>query len=447
MSRPACIVGLRRFRISERNRPVAFGIRVNYWQVVLQLLQVLLVGMTVGMTRNVVPALAETEFGVPRGSFMLLVAFVVAFGVVKGAMNFVAGRLAERIGRKKVLLAGWLVAFPIAPLIYFAQSWSWVVVATMLLGVNQGLTWSMTQTAKLDITRPDQRGLVIGLNEFSGYVGVAVAGVVTGYAASVLGPRAGLLWFGTTVVLLATLLAWLAVAETLPWARFQSSQEAIAYPEKGHPQPNRFAAGEQPTGSEVFALMSWRDRRMAALCQAGLVEKFVDALVWVFWPVYLHQRGVSLPGIGWIVGVYGFTWGGAQLFTGRLSDRVGRHHLNVLGMWVCGVGVLLLPLGKGSAWWSFAAAVAGIGMAMLYPNLSAAVADLAQPAWRASAIGIYRFWRDLGYGVGALGLGAAAALGGSVEYAFWFVALAMGMSGLVLYHWGEETHTRFNPAP
>ena len=396
MSRPACIVGLRRFRISERNRPVAFGIRVNYWQVVLQLLQVLLVGMTVGMTRNVVPALAETEFGVPRGSFMLLVAFVVAFGVVKGAMNFVAGRLAERIGRKKVLLAGWLVAFPIAPLIYFAQSWSWVVVATMLLGVNQGLTWSMTQTAKLDITRPDQRGLVIGLNEFSGYVGVAVAGVVTGYAASVLGPRAGLLWFGTTVVLLATLLAWLAVAETLPWARFQSSQEAIAYPEKGHPQPNRFAAGEQPTGSEVFALMSWRDRRMAALCQAGLVEKFVDALVWVFWPVYLHQRGVSLPGIGWIVGVYGFTWGGAQLFTGRLSDRVGRHHLNVLGMWVCGVGVLLLPLGKGSAWWSFAAAVAGIGMAMLYPNLSAAVADLAQPAWRASAIGIYRFWRDLG---------------------------------------------------
>ncbi|MFM0412710.1 MFS transporter, partial [Paraburkholderia dipogonis] len=301
-------------------------------------------------------------------------------------------------------------------------SWSWVVVATMLLGVNQGLTWSMTQTAKLDITRPDQRGLVIGLNEFSGYVGVAVAGVVTGYAASVLGPRAGLLWFGTAVVLLATLLAWLAVAETLPWARFQSSQEAIAYPAKGHPQSRQFAAGEQPTGSEVFALMSWRDRRMAALCQAGLVEKFVDALVWVFWPVYLHQRGVSLPGIGWIVGVYGFTWGGAQLFTGRFSDRVGRHHLNVSGMWVCGVGVLLLPLGKGSAWWSFAAAVAGIGMAMLYPNLSAAVADLAQPAWRASAIGIYRFWRDLGYGVGALGLGAAAALGGSVEYAFWFVA-------------------------
>jgi len=431
----------------DRNHPVAFGIRVNFWQVVLQLLQVLLVGMTVGMMRNVVPALAESEFGVPRGSFMLLVAFVVAFGVIKGAMNFVAGRLAERIGRKKVLLVGWLVAFPIAPLIYFARSWSWVVVATMLLGVNQGLTWSMTQTAKLDITRPDQRGLVIGLNEFSGYVGVAVAGVVTGYAASVLGPREGLLWFGSAVVVLATLLAWLAVTETLPWARSPRSPNTAATPATERPQRYQFSVGEQPTGREVFAVMSWRDRRMAALCQAGLVEKFVDALVWVFWPVYLHQRGMSLPGIGWIVGVYGFTWGGAQLFTGRLSDWLGRHHLNVLGMWICGAGVLLFPLGSSSAWWSFAAAVAGIGMAMLYPNLSAAVADLAHPSWRASAIGIYRFWRDLGYGVGALGLGAAAALGGRVESAFWFVAFAMGVSGLVLYRWGEETHTRFNPAP
>jgi MFS family permease len=185
---------------------------------------------------------------------------------------------------------------------------------------------------------------------------------------------------------------------------------------------------------------------MAALCQAGLVEKFVDALVWVFWPVYLHQQGVNLPGIGWIVGLYGLTWGGAQYFTGRLSDRVGRHRLNAWGMWVCGAGVALLPLGGGVLWWGASAAVAGFGMAMLYPNLSAAVADIAHPSWRASAIGIYRFWRDLGYGIGALGLGAAAALGGHIESAFWFVAIAMALSGAVLYHWGEETHPRLNPA-
>jgi MFS family permease len=422
-----------------------FGIRVNLGQVLQQLLQVLLVGMTIGMMRNVVPALAESEFGVPRGSFMLLVAFVVAFGFVKGAMNFVAGRLAERLGRKLVLLVGWLVALPIPPLVYFAPSWSWIVLSTILLGINQGLTWSMTQTAKLDLTRADQRGLVIGLNEFSGYVGVAIAGVLTGYAASALGPREGLLWFGAAVIGFATLLAWLTVAETLPWARDEVKRHATAYAQALRP---RYPPGvsDQPTTREMFVLMSWRDRRMAALCQAGLVEKFVDALVWAFWPVFLHQKGVSLPGIGWIVGVYGFTWGAAQLFTGKLSDRLGRHQLNSWGMWVCGAGVALMPLGSNAAWWSTSAAIAGLGMAMLYPNLSAAVADIAHPNWRASAIGIYRFWRDLGYGIGALGLGAAAALGGNLESAFWFVAAAMLVSGAVLYRWGEETHPRINPA-
>lgn len=424
---------------------VNFGIRVNLGQFLQQLLQVLLVGMTIGMMRNVVPALAEAEFGVPRGSFMLLAAFVVAFGFVKGTMNFVAGRLAERVGRQRVLLLGWLVAVPIPWLVYWAPSWSWVVFATVLLGVNQGLTWSMTQTSKLDLTRADQRGLVIGLNEFSGYVGLAIAGVVTGYLAAHLGPREGLLWFGAAVIGLATLLSAFAVMETLPWAQHEVKRQPGATAQTARP---RYPSGvsEQPSTGEMFALMSWRDRRMAALCQAGLVEKFVDALVWVFWPVYFHQRGVSLPDIGWIVGVYGFTWGAAQFFSGKLSDHVGRHVLNTWGMWICGAGVAMLPLGDGPAWWSLSAAVAGLGMAMLYPNLSAAVADIAHPTWRASAIGIYRFWRDLGYGVGALGLGLASAWGGSVESAFWFVAVSMFLSGLALYVWGEETHPRFNPA-
>lgn len=422
-----------------------FGIRANLGQFLQQLLQVLLVGLTIGMMRNVVPALAESEFGVPRGSFMLLVAFVVAFGFVKGAMNFVAGRLAEQMGRKRVLLLGWLVALPIPLLVYLATSWSWVVFATILLGINQGLTWSMTQTAKLDITRADQRGLVIGLNEFSGYVGVALAGVVTGYLASMLGPRQGLLWFGSMVIGLATILAWLSVAETLPWARDEVRRHATPAVQALRPKYPT-AVGAQPTTAEMFALMTWRDRRMAALSQAGMVEKFVDALVWVFWPVYLHQHGVGLPGIGWIVGVYGFTWGAAQFFTGKLSDRLGRHLLNTLGMWICGGGVLLMPLGAGSTWWSVSAAIAGLGMAMLYPNLSAAVADIAHPNWRASAIGIYRFWRDLGYGIGGLGLGISAVLGGSLQSAFWFVAGAMFLSGLVLYVCGEETHPRLNPA-
>lgn len=426
-------------------RSAQFGIRTNLNQVLQQLLQVFLVGMTIGMMRTVVPALAEVEFGVPRGSFLLLVAFVVAFGFVKGAMNFLAGRLAERLGRKKVLIIGWLIALPIPPLIYSAPSWNWIVVATVLLGINQGLTWSMTQTAKLDLTRADQRGLIIGLNEFSGYIGVAIAGVVTGYAASLWGPREGLFWFGVAVIVAATVLAIPAVEETLPWAQAEVKRNAA--PSASSPRA-RYPHGvsAQPTTREMFVLMSWGDRRMAALCQAGLVEKFVDALVWVFWPVYLHHKGVDLPAIGWIVGVYGFTWGAAQFITGKLSDRFGRHHLNSWGMWICGAGVALMPLGSGAAWWSISAAITGFGMAMLYPNLSAAVADIAHPSWRASAIGIYRFWRDLGYGIGALGLGVTAMLGGEVESAFWFVALAMAVSGAVLYRWGEETHPRLNPA-
>jgi MFS family permease len=423
---------------------IQHGIRPNLAQFLHQLFQVLLVGMTIGMTRTVVPALAETEFGVPRGSFTLLVSFVVGFGFVKGALNFVAGRLAESWGRRRVLLLGWVSAIPIPLLIYFAPSWDWIVVATLLLGVNQGFTWSMTQTAKLDLTRPDQRGLAIGFNEFSGYIGVAIAGIATGYLAAELGPRIGLLYFGLGVIGVATLTTALFIEDTLPWARKEKPMTAAG----GATLHPRYPAGvpARPSTREIFALVSWRDRRFFAICQAGMVEKFVDALIWVFYPVYLYGQGVSLPGIGWIVGVYGFTWGGAQLVTGRLSDHWGRHRLNVGGMWVCGAGVALMLLGAGSAWWSFSAAVSGLGMAMLYPNLSAAIADISAPHWRASAIGTYRFWRDIGYGIGALGLGLAAASTQSVEGAFWFVAGAMALSGLGLAILGEETHPRLNPA-
>ena len=333
------------------------GIRSNLDQFLQQLLQVWLVGLTLGMMRTVIPALAESDFGVPKNSFVLLSSFVVAFGLVKGVMNFLAGRLSERHGRKKVLLLGWLVALPIPVMIWHAPSWSWIVAATVLLGIHQGLAWSMTQTF----------------------------------------PR---------------------------------------YPRNVSANPGTW---------EIFTLMSWRDKRLMALSQAGLVEKFVDVLVWVFYPVFLYQRGVSLPSVGWIIGVYGFVWGGSQLFTGRLSDHLGRHRPNVWGMWICGAGVAMMVLGEGLTWWAVSAGITGFGMALLYPNLSAAVADIAQPAWRGSAIGIYRFWRDLGYGIGALGLGLAAHYSGQMEMAFWFVAVSMFASGSVLAWLGEETHPRLHP--
>lgn len=423
---------------------LALGIRENLTQFSHQLIQVLLVGFAIGMTRTVIPALAESEFGVAQGSFLLLSAFVVAFGVVKAVMNFVAGRLSERIGRKQVLLWGWIIALPIPVMIWAAPNWGWIVAATVLLGINQGLCWSMTQTAKLDITRADQRGLTMGLNEFSGYVGVALAGVITAYAAEALGARLGLLIFGMVVVVTALVLTLVWVKDTLPWAKAETAAHKLSAPKFLPRYPADVA--EHPSTRDVFALMSWRDKRLAALSQAGLVEKFVDALVWVILPVFMLAQGASLTEMGWIVGVYGFVWGGSQLFTGRLSDHVGRFWPNVLGMWICGAGVALIPLGDGALWWSLAAGIAGFGMALLYPNLGASVADITPPAWRSSAIGIYRFWRDLGYGIGALGLGLAAHLTGAVEAAFWFVALSMFASGALLFFWGEETHPRLNPA-
>ncbi|WP_207210007.1 MFS transporter [Tropicimonas sp. IMCC6043] len=422
---------------------IQHGLRENMGQVAHQLIQVMLVGFAIGMTRTVVSAMAESEFGLERGSFLLLASFVVAFGVVKAVMNFAAGRWSERIGRKRVLFSGWMVALPIPVMIWYAPGWDWIVAATVLLGVNQGLCWSMTQTAKLDITKAEERGLTMGLNEFSGYVGVAIAGVLTAYAAEWLGARTGLLVFGMVVVLLALVLSVVWVKDTLPWAQAETAAHKATPPTSLPRYPD--GVSEHPGTGEVFALMSWRDRRLFAISQAGLVEKFVDALVWALFPVFLVSHGASLTEVGWIVGVYGFVWGGAQLVTGRLSDHVGRFWPNVLGMWICGAGVAMVVLGSGPLWWSISSGVAGFGMALLYPNLSAAVADITPPAWRGSAIGIYRFWRDLGYAIGALGLGLAASLVGASEAVFWFVSISMFVSGGLLFWLAEETHPVLNP--
>jgi MFS family permease len=283
------------------------------------------------------------------------------------------------------------------------------------------MTWSMSQTMTLDLAGPQERGRAMGISEFAGYGGVAMAGLLTGWAASALGARAGLLVVGLALTLMALGLALAAVRETRPGGTAGTGGAG--------------SGGAVPLG-RVLADMTWRDRRLAALCQAGLVEKFVDALVWIVLPVWLFGQGVGLTGIGWITGTYGMVWGVAQLWTGRLADRVGRYWPNLGGMWLCALGVALFPLGSGMGWWMTSAAVTGAGMALLYPNLGAAVADIAAPGWRGSAIGIYRFWRDLGYAIGALLLGLA--MGTGAEAAFWAVAGAMVVSGGVLAVWSER---------
>jgi MFS family permease len=274
----------------------------------------------------------------------------------------------------------------------------------------------MSQTAKLDITAADERGLTIGLNEFAGYTGVALGGLASAYISQWLGLKTGLLVFGFLIISLAFILTWLNIVETRPWALYQTQHEAPT------------TATQTVSTWSVFKRMSWSDSRLLAITQAGCVEKFVDALVWIVYPIYLYQKTQDLPLTGWIISIYGLVWGASQLLTGHWSDKYGRQRLNVTGMALTTIGVLVMPLNETVLWWSFSSALTGLGMALLYPNLAAAIADFSQPQWRATAIGIYRFWRDLGYAIGALLLGLAAYLTQDLTVAFWVVGGCMAMS-------------------
>ena len=425
----------------------AQGIGVNLRQFVWQAVQVFLVGLLLGMERTVLPVLAARDFGVAPSSFLYLLSFVISFGLVKGALNFVAGRLSERIGRKTVLLLGWLAAIPIPLLIVLAQSWWWIVAANLFLGINQGFAWSMTVTSKVDITRAEQRGLATGINEFAGYAAVGLAGLATAWLAQRYGARVALLGFASGVIVVALLTALLFVRETLPWARAERDRHASGTHAGVLPH---FAGGlpEHPGSRQVFAYVSWRHPTFSALCQAGVANKVADTLLWVLFPLYLHRHGLGLVQVGWVSGVYGLSWGASQLWTGPLSDRIGRKRPVVAGLWLLAAGVAAAVRVHGYAAWLGTALLMGVGMALLYPNLIAAVADIAHPSWRSSALGTYRYWRDTGYAIGALVLGLVAQARGAVEPAFWVTAGWLVLSGLWVLVRAQETHPgHFPKAP
>jgi MFS family permease len=389
-----------------------YGIYANLGQILHQLLQVFLVGLTIGMTRTVIPGLAETEFGLGGQQFFLLTTFVVMFGAVKACINLLAGHLADRYGRKRVLVGGWLAALPIPWLLFYAPHWGWVIAATALLGVNQGLCWSMTLNSKLDMTQAQQKGLINGMNEFAGYAAVALAGVITASLVPLYGARWGLALFGSIVIGSGLLLALSFIRETRPWALSHSNLSA----------PARLSL------RQAFSYASWQHRGLLALNQAGLIEKFTDALVWIILPVWFVAQGLSLVQGSAIIGVYALVWGAGQLATGPASDRFGRKALIVGGMSLCGSGVWLLVITANPWFWTLEAGLIGWGMAMLYPTLGAAVADLSPPAQRSTLLGVYRFWRDLGYAIGALSMGILAQWTQGLEVTFWLVGGAMLVS-------------------
>ena len=406
----------------------ARGIRVNLGQFALQTAQVFCVGLTVGMERSVLPALAP-EFGVAKGAYLFLASFVLSFGLVKGALNFAAGSLSDRIGRKRVMLAGWLAGLPIPLLIYFAPNWWWIVAANVFLGVNQAFTWTMSMTSQIDLAGSHQRGLAVGINEASGYAAVGLAGLGTSYLATLYGPRLALLAFGLTVMAGALLLL-AGVRDTLAWVHAEHAQTA----------PPDASPAAMPHWGEVFLLVSFRDATYRALCQGGVANKIADTLVWALFPVYFRARHLGVVQIGWLTGIYAMVWGFAQLGTGHLADRVGRKPPVVAGFFLLALGIAATAAARSVPAWEAAAATMGFGMALLYPNLIAAMADLAPPLWRGRALGTYRYWRDTGYAIGALLLGAVAQWGGGVVPAMWATAALVAGSGLWIALAVGESH-------
>lgn len=401
------------------------GLRENWWQFSLFTVITLLVGMTIGVERVALPPLAKHTFGVV--SILYTVSFVAAFGAVKAVMNLVAGRLSDRLGRRLLLLIGWGFALPYALLIIFAQAWWWVVAANLFLGVNQGLTWSMSVTAKIDLVGPAGRGLAVGLDESAGYIGTGLGGLAAGLLVASYGLRPAPYLLALGVVAAGALVTFGPARETLPWARAEAARH--------HAATNPPAT---PGVRQLARYMSWHDRSMLAVCQAGMANKFADSLVIGFFPLYFLHHGLSVAHIGVLVGVYAWVWGLGQVPTGWLADRVGRKWPITGGTFLIGAGIAIIASTTAPALWYLGATVMGLGMALAYPNLITAVGDSAHPAWRGGALGVYRLWRDSGYALGPLLLGAVAALAG-ISAALWVGAALLGASTLVLLALLQET--------
>jgi MFS family permease len=393
---------------------VRLGLRANAGQFALLVALNALVGGMVGLERSVLPLVGKEDFGLRSTSAVL--AFVVAFGAAKAVSNLAAGALAERLSRKRLLVAGWLAALPVPLLIAFAPSWWWIVAANVFLGVNQGLAWSMTVVMKIDLAGPMRRGLALGLNEASGYLGVAAAALATGALAAAYAPRT-VVWMSAVALAAAGLVASVVfVRDTGEHARFEEGDGA------GTSLPFRAA----------FTRASFREPVLRACSQAGLVNNLNDALAWGLAPLYLAARGASVRQIAIVAAAYPLVWGAGQLLTGWLSDHTGRKPLIGAGMLLQSGALALLVAGDGSFAPSLTAAVLlGAGTAMVYPTLLAAVSDTVRPRERAQAVGIYRFWRDFGFVVGALiaGVGADAT---SLATAIVVVAALTGASGLAV---------------
>ena len=409
--------------------PVRLGLAENLAQFSLLVGVNALVGGMIGQERTVLPLLAKEEFGLT--AFTATLTFIVAFGAVKAVTNFFAGTLSDRYGRKPVLVAGWIIALPIPPLLMWAPSWGWVVFANVLLGVNQGLTWSTTVIMKIDLVGSARRGFAMGLNEAAGYGAVAVTALATGYIAEHAGLRPEPFFLGLADAGLGLGLSVILVRETRGHARHEAADHVTTL-------DTHHAA---LTTGEIFRLTSFRDKALSSCSQAGLVNNLNDGLAWGLFPIFFAGAGLSIGKVGVLAALYPAVWGLGQLYTGGLSDRVGRKPLIVVGMLTQAVAIAWIAATSGFAAWAVGAIALGAGTAMVYPTLLAAIGDVAHPTWRARSVGVYRLWRDGGFAIGALLAGILADLI-SISAAIYAVAALTGLSGLVVAARMYETHPR-----
>jgi MFS family permease len=410
------------------------GLRENLGQFLLLVAVNALVGGMIGQERTVLPLLAEEAFGLT--AFSTTLTFIMAFGLVKAATNFFAGTLSDRYGRKPVLVAGWIVALPVPFIIIWAPSWGWVVFANVLLGINQGLTWSTTVIMKIDLVGPARRGLAMGFNEAAGYGAVALAALATGFIAAEHGLRPEPFYLGIAFAALGLGLSTAFVRETHGHARHEAASHITTNVDLHDALSTR----------RIFVLTSFREKALSASSQAGLVNNLNDGLAWGLFPLYFSAAGLSVGRIGVLAALYPAVWGLGQLITGGLSDRIGRKPLIVGGMLTQAVAIGWIAATEGFGAWAGGAMLLGAGTAMVYPTLLAAIGDVAHPTWRARAVGIYRLWRDVGYAVGALLAGILADVF-DVRFAIWAVAALTAASGLVVLVRMYETHPRHDRVP
>jgi len=408
---------------------IRIGLRANLGQFALLVAINALVGGMVGQERTVLPILATDVFGVPGTTAIVM--YLIAFGVTKAAANLFAGALADRFGRKPILVAGWLIGVPVPIFLILAPTWAWIVAANVLLGLNQGLTWSITVIMKIDLVGPARRGLAMGLNEAAGYGAVALTALATGAIAEQAGLRPGPFLLGLAYAGLGLAGSALFVRET-----------------KGHAAHEEASRGsvDRTDWRRVFVRTTFRDRSLSAACQAGLINNANDGLAWGVLPLYYVAAGLSIGEVGILAAVYPAVWAVAQIGTGALSDRIGRKSLIVSGMLVQAVALGLIAAGSSFGIWFAAAALLGLGTAMVYPTLLAAIADVAEPGWRGSAVGVYRLWRDLGFAVGAILAGIIADAVG-IGAAIWAVAVLTAGSGLIVFQRMQETRPILDARP